>query len=244
MMLLAVLGLACATGTGWRSPRLGLALVVASALVKPVTLPLVALLLLSRFGEPDGIRVIAKRIGWDLVAALGVVIVAFIPFWDVALPAAMLHNFMELYVYSALDANPLWSWGLGHVGAVTHLDRYAFGDSGQWTIAIVGALLAVTAGLFVRALRDQHRTSARLSDGANARTAFRTLLYAWTAVAIAISALPVNAHPWYAIWPMGLLALLWVSDGKRDRPRPPVWLIALQAWTFVAFLVYHTLPKT
>jgi hypothetical protein len=117
------------------------------------------------------------------------------------------------------------------------------GDAGSATRWIAIALTAAVTILFAKALLDQRRSSAGADDVTIARSTFRFLVLAWAAVTVIIGVLPVNAHPWYTIWSLPLLALLWISDGRRDRERPPAWLLGLQTWILVSFVVYHTLPK-
>lgn len=242
MMLLAMLGFAAATGTRTRSVRLGLVLTAASALVKPVTLPLVALLLLTRLAEPERMAVIARRIALDLLVIAAVVTAGFAAYWDRSLPVAMFENLRALYLDHPLRSNPLWVWAFNHVDSVLNITGIIGEDTAKamrWTVFPLAAGVGV---VWVAALLRQ-RARLVAGEAASPRVVSCYLLRAWAAVTVIIGILPINAHAWYVIWSMAPLALLWVSDGLHIRRRPPLWLLAIQGWTLLSFLVYHTLPK-
>ena len=186
---------------------------------------------------------VVRQMGLDVAMVAAMAAAAFAPFWDRTLVREMIENSRELYTDRPLRSNPLWVWGLDHVDAVLHVTSFTGGDAGSATRYIAMVLTAVASVLYARALLRQRRQSAGGEDDAIARSTFRFLVWAWAAVTVIIGILPVNAHPWYVIWPMPLLALLWISDGWRDRTRPPGWLLALQSWIFLSFVIYHTLPK-
>jgi hypothetical protein len=243
VMFLAMLGLICATGERFRSHRLGVALVVASALVKPITLPLIALLILTRIAGRERLTVVLKQMALDVLVVISMAAAGFAPFWDRTLPRAMVDNARILYTHHPLRYNPLWVWGFKSLGNLTNLSINVGGDAGSITRLIAMLLSAAVTLLLARALWRQRQLSQHEDDRAIAHATLRFLVWSWAAVTVIIGVLPVNAHPWYTIWSLPLLALLWVSDGKRDRTRPPVWLIGLQTWIFISFMVYHTLPK-
>ncbi len=244
VMFLAMLGLAVATGTRIKSYRLGIALLVVSVLVKPVTLPLLGLLMLGRFTSPDRIGTVMKRVLLDAAMVVAMVAAAFAPFWSTSLPRAMYDNAKDLYADQALHSNPLWMWGLAHIDALIGFSDHVGGDTKSATRWIAVGLTMVVTVLFIRTLRAHRKEAATLTPDENDRETFRFMIHSWAAVTLVIGILPVNAHPWYVIWSMAPLALLWISDGYRDRVRPPVWLIGLQAWMLLSFLIYHTLPRS
>jgi len=241
MMLPAMLGFAIATCAGPRHLRIAIILTTVSALVKPATLPLIALLILTRLARPERIVVTARRITLDLVTAIGMIAVAYAPFWDRTLAESIVRNMNQLYVDEYLRSNPLWVWGLDHVDAVLGLSAAIGGNSGSTTRIMSMAAAAIVGIVLVTALWQQRRTNADEMERSLALRRF--LLVSWAAVTVIIGILPVNAHPWYVVWSMVPLALLWVTDGRRVRERPPVWVLGIQTWVLFSFMIYHTLPK-
>jgi hypothetical protein len=154
----------------------------------------------------------------------------------------MVDNYRELYVDELLHSNPLWVWGLDHIDSLLHFKARFGGSSGSATRYISMALAATVAIVFFRQLL-KFRRSAAVDEHAAALSTRQLLLWSWAAVTVIIGILPVNAHAWYLIWSMVPLALLWVSDGLRARRRPPLWLLGLQSWVVLSFMIYHTLPK-
>jgi hypothetical protein len=242
MMLFAMSGLLVATGERMRSHRLGLALVAASALVKPATLPLIGLMVLVRLIRPEGIRVTARRIALDLLVIAGVAVAGYAPFWDRTFVRATIDNMNKLYVSHPLRANPLWAWALAHVDSVVGFSDAVGGDAGSATRWIAIALAAGLTAVIGRIVLRERRLATMPGAESEARVVLRLLLWAWAGATVIIGILPVNAHPWYAIWSMAPLALLWITDGQKVRSRPPIWLLGLQCWIFVFFMIYHTLP--
>jgi len=65
----------------------------------------------------------------------------------------------------------------------------------------------------------------------------RAQVPAWAAITAALGLMPLNAHAWYAIWPLAPLALLWsMTSSRRNRVLVALCFI----WVVVSFLVYHT----
>lgn len=243
MMALAILGLVVATGLKYRSHRLGVALVVASAMVKPVTLPLVALLMIVRVATSDRPLVVLRRISGDLLLMAAMVAAGFAPFWERELPRGLYDNARALYFDHPLRANPLWVWGLHNIDRAVGFSDLVGGSASGATRWITVTLMILTSALLGRALLQVRRAAVGLSRPEIAQGMLRFSVWSWAAVTVILGILPVNAHPWYAIWPLTMLSLLWITDGWRDRSRPPLWLLGLQGWIIVSFLVYHTLPK-
>lgn len=241
MMLPAMAGFALVTSDA-RYHRAGVLLVAISALMKPATLPLIALLVLARIARAEPFRTTVKRMALDSAMVIGVLAAAYLPFWNPALLRHMIANYNELYVDELLHSNPLWVWALDHVDSVVHFKATFGGSSGTATRYLSIALAATVAVGFLRRLLKLRRAAAENEQEASLSTR-QLLLWSWAAVTVIIGILPVNAHAWYLIWSMVPLALLWVSDGQRPRIRPPIWLLGLQSWVVLSFLIYHTLPK-
>jgi len=241
MMLPAMAGFAAATA-GARYHRLGVLLVAISALMKPATLPLIALLILARVARSEPFRVTLKRMAVDTIMVVGIFVAAYVPFWNPSLLRHMVDNYRELYVDELLRSNPLWVWALDHVDSLVHFEARFGGSSGSATRYISMALAATVSIAFIRTLMQQ-RHCAAVDEHAAALSTRQLLLWSWAAVTVIIGILPVNAHAWYLIWSMVPLSLLWVSDGLRARLRPPLWLLGLQSWVVLSFMIYHTLPK-
>jgi hypothetical protein len=244
MMLLAMAGLACATATRWRSYRFGVALIAASVLIKPVSLPLLGLMILGRLASPARLPVVLKRIALDSLVASGIIAAGYAPFWDRSLPRAMYENDKMLYATDALHSTPLWMWALAHVDTEFGLTDAIHGDPATATRWVAIVFLLIVAACFVRGLVRQRRAFADAAESAIAPATLKFMLLAWAGVTVILCELPVNAHPWYTIWSLVPLGLLGVSDGLRARERPPTWLYVLQGWILLSFWIYHTLPKT
>ena len=104
-------------------------------------------------------------------------------------------------------------------------------------------MAGIVAVILMRTVARQRRNSVGIPEDHNYQAKLRFLVLSWAAVTVIIGILPLNAHPWYVNWSIVPLAILWISDGTRDRSRPPYWLIGLQGWIIISFMVYHTLPK-
>lgn len=243
MMSFAIGGLLVATGTRARSPRLGLAITTCSALVKPATLPLIGLMGLTRFNRADPWWVIIRRVAVDIVVVLLVLIVPFLPFVDSDFLHATDKMAHDVFIDRPMRSNPLWAWGMAHIDAVVHFSSISPIDAGAGTRNLAIAIFLVVAGVLARSLIVERRRSFGQTEEEGYQTNLRFLVGSWAVVTVTLGILPLNAHPWYAIWSMTPLAMLWISDGREDRERPPWWLIALQIWIAVFFLVYHTLQK-
>ena len=243
MMFFAIAGLLVATGTRARSPRLGLLICLCSALVKPATLPLIALMGLTRFNRADPWPVILKRVTGDVVVVLGAIVLAYLPFLDGDFVDATDKMAHVVFIDRPLHSNPLWMWAFAHIDHVIHLSAILPSDAGQGSRWLAIALFIGVAVILTRSVLAERQNAFGTSEEASYQTNLRFLVWSWAAVTGILGLLPLNAHIWYAIWPMTPLAIVWISDGHHDRPRPPYWLVALQVWIAISFLVYHTLPK-
>ncbi len=252
MMLGAVGGLLLLSrpGGGLRS---GLLLLAASALVKYVTLPLLACAALWRLRPGGRSGVVRTALGqWVLDGAAIALLAAavFGPFWaGTRTIRSLIHEPARLYV------NPLWvlprlaieeRWGREAAVAFRDLTR----EGGQWAVAalVLGAFVWLLARTW-RASRPDGMPSCVLDA-----SVLRWQVRAWAVMAAALAFVPVNAHAWYAVWAAAPIALAWASATPPETPtavgtgrrrwlrRPPIpwWLILYLAWTTVSFVVYHT----
>lgn len=242
MMLLATTGLLVATGTRFESFRLGLLLVVASALIKPATLPLVAIMALVRFTRNEPLGTILRRVTLDAAAAVALAVAGFSVYWDGGVIEAASAMAREVFIERPLRSNPLWIWAfagidsaIGFTSAID-LDLVA---AARWVGPAIGALVLATFGWSL--YRQRQRSLSNEAD--ITRSTLWFLVWTWAATTVVLGLLPVNAHPWYVIWTLTPLALIWISDGVRARPRPPIWLLAIHGWIILLFMVHHTLPR-
>ena len=243
MMLFAMTGLLVATGTRYRSPRLGLVLCTCSALVKPATLPLIVLMGLTRFNRADPWMVVFRRVAIDVAVVLGLIIAAFFPFIDGGFVHATNKMAHDVFIDRPLRSNPLWVWGFSNINKVVHISPWFHIDAGKGTrwLAII-LFFFVAVGLTRSVMRERQR-GLGATEEESYQTNLRFLVWSWAAVLGVLGLLPLNAHIWYVIWSMSPLAIIWISDGRHDRRRPPVWLMVLQFWIMTSFMIYHTLPK-
>ncbi len=216
VMTLALLGL---LALARRRPRSALVLVTLATATKLVVLPLVALIALARLGQRPWSRVASAWV-IDALAVGGVVIAVSMPYWAAG---AMLRS--TLVEPARLFVNPMYTlpanaiasrWG----GAAGEVFRDGARVAAQ--VAVVGVVLASGIWLGYRVWRDRPVLATML----------RLQLRAWVAVTVALSLLPANAHPWYAIWSLGPVVAL---SGGRGR-----LLAAYLAFVGFFFIAYHT----
>ena len=246
MMLLALAGLLVMAAGGPSGMRGGLTVVAAGALVKPVVAPLVAFAALWRVAglrQADaGVPTAIRRLLGDATAVAALGVVAFAPYWSGSdLWRTLTGESKRLYLDEALGVNAFWFWLLPRLPLVPEGDPWL-----ELTDAVVRpgtalgtvVLLAGTwLWLLVRSWVSRSRPDQAPGLGDQVR--------AWAMATVALGLLPVNAHAWYAIWPVAPVALAWVATrspaGPRDEaPRVPRWLWWYLAWSLVSFLVYHT----
>jgi hypothetical protein len=250
MMLFAIAGLLVATTSRPGSWRMGLVLVTISTLVKPATLPLLGLMGLVRFVRPEPMRKLVPKVALDALLVIGVTLAAYLPYLlDGDFLASVNKMAHDVFIDRPMRSNPLWAWAINNIDIRLHLGELIPGDAGtisRW-MAILGAIIITWQTIrFIR--RDRAALLATdthglvLSEATNA-SALRILVFVWAVVAAIIGIVPLNAHAWYAIWCLGPLAVLAVSDGFRDRTRPPFWVMAIYSWTAISFMIYHTLQN-
>lgn len=249
MMLFAIAGLLVATANRPGSWRAGLVLVTISTLVKPATLPLLGLMGLVRFLQPQSMRKLIPRVAIDAALVMGVTLAAYLPYLDDDFLGSINKMAHDVFIDRPMRSNPLWAWAINNIDIRLHLGEHIPGDAGtisRW-LAITGAI--TMTWITIRMIRRGRSELLELdvsTDQSAALTGHRALvilIWVWAVVAAIIGIVPLNAHAWYPIWCLGLIAVLAVSDGHRERGRPPTWIIGIYSWTAISFMIYHTLQK-
>jgi hypothetical protein len=259
LMLLAMGGLLALVSQGKGRTRAGLLLVAASALCKPVTIPLIGLGALVRLSKRrDTLKLVYRKWILDIFAVLALVVVTFAPYWQGgSLPGGMLENQRHLYVDKPLRSNPFWIWLFPEIGI-----------NGSWLPARGSTIAQGLAALLVLAtavwlIRRELRLRERVEDGdPSPSMLLRWQVHTWAVVMFALSYIPPNAHAWYMIWAIPLVALITVdriplpkltpasaTNGHVGEPphlHPKLkWaLIAFYAWSFMSFFIYHTFTRS
>jgi hypothetical protein len=251
VMMLTALGglLLVARGTD-PSVRAGLTLIAASALFKPVTMPLLLAAALVRLAAPGRpLRSTARAWLLDVAAIVALCLVALAPYWGgVHLPRALLDQQRRLYVDEPLWVNPLWVWLTPHLGRPGRWiggTADLRGPAGGLASALV--LLALAGSLVWLIRRYDAIRTARATLPTDRSPLLHCQVRVWAVATAAFALLPVNAHVWYAIWPLAPIALVWAAADRAGapdtRPRLPWWLLAFLVWIFWSYLVYHTWPS-
>ena len=243
MMLFAMAGLLVATGTRFESFRLGLLIAAASILVKPATIPLIGLMALMRFAHSDPIPVVLKRLAVDFVAVVALLAAGFAFYWDSRFTEAADRMAHDVFIDRPMRSNPLWAWGLSHINGLVGFSDLVGGDAGLASQILTVLVAVLVTVLMVRALRRQRHMAEESAEEDSSQATLRFLIWAWALTTMALAILPLNGHAWYVIWTLAPLAILWFTDGRRTRERPPVWLLTVQLWVVTSFMIYHTLPK-
>lgn len=257
MMLLALGGLLLMSTAGRGRTRAGLLLIAASALCKPVTLPLLASAALVRLAKRDDpLWLVAARWAGDALAALALAAVAYGVYWgNGGLPRAVLAS-SRRYVDRPNRANTFWYWVLPEFGFGV---KWLKGDGPQ-IIQAVATLIVVIA----IAWRAWQTLRVRLTPGPSpsATALLRWQVSTWAIAMIAEGSLPSNAHAWYTVWSLPLMALIAIDRGvvarfldrTTARGTPPAttesraswltWAVVIYfAWISLNFVVYHTLTR-
>jgi hypothetical protein len=244
MMLLALAGLLAIAGRQPGGVRLGLALIAAGALIKPVVAPLLALAALWRLTERRGdgrdLARLARRWAGDLAAVAAVVALAFAPYWSGGdLWRTLSRESKRLYLDEPLGVNAFWFWLMPRLPLVPSGDPWL-----EFTHSVVRPATAlVTLGLLAGAFVGVLVRSA--SAGRPSVQYLRDQVFAWAVAMAALGMLPVNAHAWYAVWPLAPVALAGIVGtglaARRSAWRAvPWWLWGVLGWCLFSFLVYHT----
>ena len=250
MLLLSTAGMFLAVAGGTAAVRGGVILVTLSALVKYVTLPILALLTLTRLSDrkrSGGVPRVLLGAALDVVAFGLVAFVAFRPFWNgFSTITEMLAEPGRLYT------NPLWfdpymlfDWVFPHRVART----WANITRPLLQVVTIGIVLVVLARFawFCCTQAAATETTSRLPVWT------RPLLVSWAIMLTALALLPVNSHPWYWTWPIVPLAVLVTFNASSSlapaepnisplagRAVVPRWFWAYLALTCILTLAYHT----
>ena len=259
MLLFSTGGIFLAIAGGTGAVRGGVILTSLSALVKYVTLPVLALLALTRLSDrrrPGGLPRVFLAGALDVTAFVLVAFVAFFPFWNgfstitemLAEPGRLYTNPIWFDIYLLLD----WLFPHSVADAWSNTTRLLLQ---LVSIVIIGAVIVRFALFCWRHAVSQHDAVQRLPVWT------RPLLLSWTIILTTLALLPVNSHPWYWTWPIVPIATLMAFDaGGRQRPTgdtsmPPTpgptditpcvqsplrWFWAYLVLTCVMTLAYHT----
>ncbi len=199
MALLVLGGLWLVVRSERGSTRLGLILITLSVLVKYATLPVLALALLWRMTQfRSKTRQIAIAWGFDVLTIAVATLLSFTPYWEGRSTLNSLAN-----QPGRLFTNPLWQV-IGFIAG-------AFGTGVFNQASAIGAALAATLvfGLVVGLAVRFH------SVGQGSSRSQIWLLQACAIALVGLTLLPFNVHPWYLIWPVGVVALCWVAATPR-----------------------------
>ena len=272
LTLLAMTGLLVLTLPHRGATRGGLLLIAASALIKPVTLPLLGLAGLWRLRQrADGARALARRWALDALAIGLLIAAAMTPYWaGTRLLSGFWSQSERLYVDKPLWANPLWFWLpqlLGFDNGGGKPNRFIRDHAPAFSQRLAGLIVAgAVLWLGWRAWQVWRGQHAADQGSPFSPTRIRPLLIAWAVASTAVALIPVNAHAWYAIWPVVPVALVWATNpGGPGATMPrtvstpvrrtqefvapvqgalPWWLVLYLAWSAISFLIYHTLVTT
>jgi hypothetical protein len=249
VILLATAGLALVVVGGYSALRGGIVLVSLSVMIKFITLPLLGILGLIRLTErhkPHPVRRILANWILDGIAIVAVFVGAFLPYWEgFATIEEMLAEPSRLYTH------PIWRFLQSAMG-------FLFPDIVSDTYnAITRPLLQVmTFVLFgvviynlVMALwsAPEARSTSGGSDTKPDDLPWWTkpVLVGWTLMLCILAFLPVNSHPWYWVWPVVPVAVLFaflLRDDDRDDlvGRLPTWFWIYVWGNALLTLMYHT----
>lgn len=245
MLLLSTAGVFLALAGGTGAVRGGLILIILSALVKYVTLPLLGLLGLMRLRDRRGGQGMTGVLGsWllDGIAIGTVIVAAFAPFW------AGFGTLTEMFLEPGrLYTNPIWfdpylllTW-LFPPGVAR-----AYADVTR--VALQVAATAIVLWVFVRFAKTMWEHGNGPEPSGYQRASIRPLLVGWAVILTTLALLPVNSHPWYWTWPIVPLSVLLTFDagqrtsdpGEEVLPPVPRWFWGYLALTTVMTLAYHT----
>jgi hypothetical protein len=257
MLLFSTGGIFLAIAGGTGAVRGGVILTSLSALVKYVTLPLLALLALTRLSDrhrKGGLPRVIVALALDVAAFMLVAFVAFFPFWNgFSTITEMLAEPGRLYT------NPIWfdtylllDWLLPH--------RVAEAWAAGTRVLMQLVSIAIIGTVIVRFARFCWRHAALGHDPLSPLPVWtRPLLVSWAIILTTLALLPVNSHPWYWTWPIVPLATLVAFEAShRQSPASagqsqatplkitsrtmtvPRWFWAYLVLTCVMTLAYHT----
>jgi hypothetical protein len=232
MMLPAIAGLLLVGRSDSRSIRIGLLLLAVATLIKPVALALLGLAALSRLARPGRTLMgILRDWALDALAIVALTAFAFAPYWSGGkLPHALWELERGLYFDHALHTNQLWLWAVPKLAS-----RLGGAEWTRWINANSIELSRVIAAILTFAAVVVVFWPMRKSLSGP----LRRQTWAWVAVTAAIGVIPINSHPWYTVWLLPPLAMLWAMTA---RPRWRAWIGPALVALFLVFLVYHAWP--
>ena len=239
MLSLVLAGVTLAIAGASRATRGGIVLIVLSAAVKFISLPVLGLLALTRLDRrrnANGPFRIACAWALDAIAIAGVLVAVFAPYWTgSAMLAEMVSEPGRLY------SNPIW---LMPASAIEVLSANA-GTVFEEVTRVAAQVVAICAtGLVLVRFGVTVWRNAESADGNTSELATwsRPLLAGWAAIFGILAFVPVNTHAWYWTWPVVPIALLVAWDGGEGARRWPAhwWLGPYLVLTAILTLIYHT----
>ena len=250
VILLSTLGIVLVVTGGISALRGGLILVMLSATVKYVTLPLAGILGLLRLFDhrrAHGLRRITTAWILDGLAILAVIIATFLPYWD------GIDTYKEmLFEPGRLFAHPIWLMPYFLLTAIAPGSVVDFYVSTMRTTLQLAtfALLGYSAWRFVSSLWHNAPGEPDVVEASPPGTApyawwTRHLLAAWAAIMAIMALVPANSHAWYWTWSVTPIAVLVCFDRSRCEhpdtdltlPRWFWWYVGLMC---VMTMIYHT----
>ncbi len=249
MLLLMTAGVMLVITGGSRAIRGALVLVTASAGIKYVTLPLLALVGLIRLSDRKAPHA-PKRLlaNWivDGITILAVLLIAFLPYWTgfgvisemVSEPGRNFSHPFWRFPGKLLDGLSIqhWYYSIMRIGLQ------------------LGTVLLIAFALwrFGKIVRDgvnpEEKAEMEVTDEARTLPVWTgAFLVSWTIILATLALLPANSHSWYYTWPVVPIALLIVWRAKshavaaaETQPTLPRWFWGYVAMTCVMTLIYHT----
>ena len=257
MFDLALGGLLLMTSHRRGTTRLGLLLIAASALLKYVTLPLLAFALLWRIadrkhGEPY--KEIIKRWALDGVAILVLIVAAYGPYWDgtkmftsiLAQPTRGVSSPFWLLPHAATSAQ----WGESSAKSFDNIVGYL-------TIGLLVPVFVVTFVWLWRRMWEMDGARGESDCGATHDRRLLLQMQAWLVITAYLSFFPVDTHDWYAIWSIApmFIMLAWLTKRKLVEAQGekvdiiPSWIANIGPaklcaiyliWSCFNLMLYHT----
>lgn len=250
VMLFATAGIALVIMGGVAAVRAGLIVLAASFATKFVTLPLLGITALLRLAKPDTGRPDPRRIAvsWllDGIGIAAVLVAAFLPYWG------GIDTIREMLAEPGrLFAHPIWR--IGEAGLLMLPSNHPvniYRTILRFGMAILTfAIFAWITWHLIRVLLTR-RSSGPLGMATTTLPSHvawwtRPLLVAWSLAMVTLSMLPVNAHPWYWVWPVIPISLLVTMDLTDRDPADrhtglPRWFTWYLVATMVMTIIYHT----
>ncbi len=216
IMLPALVGLGLLGRERTRTALLALTL---SALMKPVTVPLLVLAAVARLRERRWLGAIR---GWsgDLLAISLLVLLVSAPYWA---GGKMLRSLLA--EPGRLVSNPFY-------GLLADLIAAAWGASARVEFGLrAGSISKITVATIVVVLCGWFAVRVWRSSPRN-RDLLRLEAIGWAAITLVLALVPSSAHPWYAIWTLGPVALVARARGRA--------LVAFLLVIGLFALLYHT----